>query len=79
MTTKMNFPTSPFYEELTGKVDENILRLRDSRGVFLLDKLNQTPIKYFRNQCLDTPWQNQLLLAETEIWMHKQYVTLSVI
>ncbi|MDI6503684.1 site-specific integrase [Bacillus wiedmannii] len=63
MTTKMNFPTSPFYEELTGKVDENILRLRDSRGVFLLDRLNEAPIKYFRNQCLDRPWQNQLLLA----------------
>lgn len=63
MTTKMKFPTSPFYEELTGKVDENILRLHDSRGVFLLDKLNETPIKYFRNQCLDTPWQNQLLLV----------------
>lgn len=63
MTTKIKFPTSPFYEELMGKVDGDILRLRDSRGVFLLDKLNETPIKYFRNQCLDTPWQNQLLLA----------------
>ncbi|PES09330.1 integrase, partial [Bacillus anthracis] len=63
MITTMNFPTSPFYEELTGKVDENILRLRDSRGVFLLDKVDELPIKYFLNQCLDTPWQNQLLLA----------------
>ncbi|WP_242218654.1 hypothetical protein [Bacillus cereus group sp. BfR-BA-01380] len=63
MTTTMNFPKSPFYEELTGKVDEHILHLRDSRGVFLLDKLDELPVKYFLNQCLDTPWQNQLLLA----------------
>ncbi|PHG67305.1 site-specific integrase [Bacillus toyonensis] len=63
MTTMMNFPTSPFYEELTGKVDENILRLRDSRGVFLLDKLDELPVKHFLNQCLDTPWQNHLLLV----------------
>lgn len=62
MTKKMNLPTSPFYGELVGKVDERILHLRDNRGVFLLDKLTEAPVKYFRNQCLNTPWQNQLLL-----------------
>ncbi|HGA0510733.1 TPA: site-specific integrase [Bacillus pacificus] len=63
MTTAMSSPNSPFYKKLAGKVDEHILYLRDSRGVFLLDKLNELPIKYFLNQCLGTPWQNQLLLA----------------
>ena len=37
--------------------------MRDSRGVLLLDKLNELPVKYFLNRCLGTPWQNQLLLA----------------
>ncbi len=56
-------PNSPFYRELEGKLDEHILHLQDNRGVFLLDKLAEAPVKYFFNQCLDTPWQNQLLLA----------------
>lgn len=63
MTTAMGSPNSPFYKELASKVSEHILHLRDSRGIFLLDKLDELPVKYFLNQCLDTPWQNQLLLA----------------
>ncbi|MEI2311260.1 site-specific integrase [Bacillus nitratireducens] len=63
MTTAMSSSNSPFYKELAGKVDGHILHLRDSKGVFLLDKLNELPIKYFLNHCLGTPWQNQLLLA----------------
>lgn len=59
----MSSPNSPFYKELAGKVDEHILYLRDSRGVFLLDKLNELPVKHFINQCLGTSWQNQLLLV----------------
>ncbi|HDX9578101.1 TPA: site-specific integrase [Bacillus pseudomycoides] len=62
MTTITDLPTSPFYNELIGKVDEYLLHLQDNRGVFLLDKLDEAPAKYFLNQCLDTPWQNQLLL-----------------
>lgn len=56
-------PNSPFYRELEGRVDEHILHLQDNRGVFLLDKLVEVPVKHFLSQCLDTPWQNQLLLA----------------
>ncbi|OUA51232.1 tyrosine-type recombinase/integrase [Bacillus thuringiensis] len=63
MTTAISSPNSPFYKELVGNVDEHILHLRDSRGVLLLDKLNELPVKYFLNRCLGTPWQNQLLLA----------------
>ncbi|MED1596216.1 MULTISPECIES: tyrosine-type recombinase/integrase [Bacillus] len=62
MTTITDLPTSPFYNELIGKVYEHFLHLQDNRGVFLLDKLDESPVKYFLNQCLDTPWQNQLLL-----------------
>lgn len=62
MTTLTDLPTSPFYNELIGKVYEHLLHLQDNRGVFLLDKLDEAPVKYFLNQCLDTPWQNQLLL-----------------
>ncbi|HDR3887327.1 TPA: site-specific integrase [Bacillus cereus] len=63
MTPTTSSPNSPFYKELAGKVDEHILHLRDSRGVFLLDKLDEFPVKYFLSNCLDTPWQNQLLLT----------------
>ncbi|MGY1423644.1 hypothetical protein [Bacillus cereus] len=63
MTTAISSSNSPFYKELVGNVDEHILHLRDSRGVLLLDKLNELPVKYFLNRCLGTPWQNQLLLA----------------
>ncbi|BAU28533.1 phage integrase family protein [Aneurinibacillus soli] len=63
MTTGINSPTSPFYEELVGKVDEHILHLRNNRGMFLLDKLNEVPVKYFFNRCLDMPWRNQLLFV----------------
>lgn len=63
MTTITDLPTSPFYNDLKGKVDEHILHLQDNRGVFLLDKLDGKPIKYFLNQCLNTPWQNQILFT----------------
>lgn len=62
MTTITDLPISPFYNKLIGKVDEHLFHLRDNRGVFLLDKLGEDPIKYFLNQCLNTPWKNQLLL-----------------
>lgn len=56
------FTKLPFYKKLAGRVDEHILHLRDSRGVFLLDKLNELPVKHFLNRCLGTPVQNQILL-----------------
>ncbi|MDY8166627.1 tyrosine-type recombinase/integrase [Bacillus thuringiensis] len=62
MTTAMSSPNSPFYKKLAGRMDEHILHLRDSRGVFLLDKLNELTVKHFLNRCLGTPVQNQILL-----------------
>ncbi|KIP29548.1 phage integrase domain protein [Bacillus thuringiensis serovar morrisoni] len=47
MATIIDLPISPFYNELIGKVDEHILHLQDNRGLFLLDKLDEKPIKYF--------------------------------
>ena len=32
-------PQSPFYEQLLGKVDEQLLHLRDAREYFCLDKV----------------------------------------
>lgn len=63
MKTIVTVPTSPFYMELLDKVDKNILHLQDARGIFLLDKLKEKNVKYFLNQCLDTPWKNHLLLG----------------
>lgn len=63
MKTTATVPNSAFYTELLGKVDGKILHLQDARGVFLLDKLEQKNVKYFSNQCLDTPWKNHLLLG----------------
>lgn len=63
LTTAIDSPTSPFYGELLGKVDEYILHLQDARGVFLLDKLNERPVKYFLNQSLKMPWRNHLLFG----------------
>ncbi|MES5844487.1 MULTISPECIES: site-specific integrase [unclassified Bacillus cereus group] len=63
MNKTMSSPKSPFYNELAGKVDEYILHLQDSKGVFILDKIDETPVKYFINQCLNTPWKNHLLLV----------------
>ncbi|MEB8650028.1 site-specific integrase [Bacillus cereus] len=62
MATIIDLPISPFYNELIGKVDEHILHLQDNRGLFLLDKLDEKPIKYLLGYCLNTLWKNQLLL-----------------
>lgn len=56
-------PNSPFYEQLVDKVDNQILRLQDTRRKFLLDKIDVTPLKYFVNQILDKPWKNHILFG----------------
>ncbi|HFK1475674.1 site-specific integrase [Bacillus pacificus] len=62
MKTTIKTPDSPYYEDLLGEVDEEILHLQDARGVFLLDKVPEKPINYFLNQCLNKPWKNHILL-----------------
>ncbi|GAB1790306.1 hypothetical protein PMEGAPR54_30760 [Priestia megaterium] len=55
-------PNSPFYSQLVGKVEDNILHLQDKRNVFLLDKLDARNIKSFINNSLQQPWNNHILL-----------------
>lgn len=56
-------PQSPFYKQLLGKVDDQILHLQDSRGTFLLDKVHERSLKNYFRQVIDKPWNNHLLLA----------------
>ena len=63
LTVSTVIPNSSFYQQLIGKVDDQILHLRDKRGKFLLDKLNEKNLKYYINQAVDKPWNNHLLLA----------------
>ena len=56
-------PNSPFYKQLLGKVDEQILHLQDGSGIFLLDKLTETNLNYYINQVVDKPWNNYVLFA----------------
>jgi hypothetical protein len=56
-------PHSPFYEQLLGKVDEHLLHLQDTRGTFLLDKINEKNLNYYLNQLVDMPWNDHLLLS----------------
>ncbi|MEF9464099.1 site-specific integrase [Priestia megaterium] len=63
MTTANVVPTSPFYSQLLGRVDNQILHLQDKRNTFLLDKVEEQNIKYFLKNVLDQPWNNHLLLS----------------
>lgn len=62
LTVSTDKPQSPFYEQLLGKVDKQILHLHDSRGAFLLDKAHEKVVMYFIRNVIDKPWNNQLLL-----------------
>lgn len=63
LTVLIDKPQSPFYKQLLGIVDDQLLHLKDTRGVFLLDKVHETNLKYFTNHILDKPWNNHLLLG----------------
>lgn len=63
LTVLTDKPQSPFYEQLLGRVDEQLLHLQDTRGFFLLDKITEEPLKYYINQVLEKPWNNHLLLT----------------
>ena len=54
-------PQSPFYEQLLGKVDEQLLHFCDARDVFVLDKMDEKYLKYYINNVVDKPWNNHLL------------------
>lgn len=55
-------PNNEWYDKLKGKVDGEILHLKDSR-VFFFDKLDERHLKYFLSACVNKPWANHLLLG----------------
>ncbi|HDX9681253.1 TPA: site-specific integrase [Bacillus cereus] len=55
-------PQSPFYEQLLGKVDEQLLHFRDARDIFILDKMNERYLNYYINYVVGKPWNNHILL-----------------
>ncbi|MED3729005.1 site-specific integrase [Priestia filamentosa] len=77
MTIANETPTFPFYHQLIGKVDNQILHLRDKRNVFLLDKVDDYNIKYFLNNVLTQPWNNHVLLGML-IAVDKQLTSTSI-
>ncbi|PEO35926.1 MULTISPECIES: site-specific integrase [Bacillus cereus group] len=62
-TVISDVPNNEWHDKLKGKVDEKILHLKDSRGMFLLDKLDERNLRYFINNCVDKPWANHLFLS----------------
>ncbi|MFJ8530341.1 hypothetical protein [Bacillus sp. NPDC094106] len=56
-------PESPFYVQLSGIVDEQILHLQDARGKFLLDKVHESNMNYYFRNAAEKPWNNHLLLS----------------
>ncbi|KQL55379.1 integrase [Heyndrickxia shackletonii] len=63
MTVLTDKPESPFYEQLSGIVDEQILHLQDARGIFLLDKAHERYMRYYLRNVAEKPWNNHLLLS----------------
>lgn len=51
-----------WYQELKGKVDDNILVYQDKRG-YLWDKVNAQHLRYFKNNCCGYPFTSHLALV----------------
>lgn len=62
LTEVTNKPQSPFYKQLLGVVDEQLLHLQDARGTFLIDKVHDRNLKYYIRHVVDKPWNNHCLL-----------------
>lgn len=70
-------PSTPWYSQYLGKVDEQILHLQDARGLFLMDKLDDRNLTFFTRQVLDKPWANHLMLAILgQVNQNKDYSTI---
>lgn len=63
LTVLINKPQSPFYEQLLGKVDDQLLHLQDARGIFYLDKIHEKNLNHYIRNIAEKPWNNHLLLA----------------
>lgn len=72
LTGVTNKPQSPFYKQLLGVVDEQLLHLQDARETFLIDKVHDRNLKYYIRHVVDKPWNNHCLLLIL-IKMDKNY------
>jgi len=59
----MERPQTPWHDKLKGRIDATLLYLRDNRGQFLLDKLNEEVLKRFVGGIFGYPWDHHLLLG----------------
>lgn len=51
-----------WYQDLKGKVDDNVLTYQDKQGYFW-DKVNPVHLRYFKNKCCGYPFTNHLALG----------------
>lgn len=56
-------PETEWYQKWRGKVDKELLHLQNTRGKFLLDKVDERILKYYNKNCIDKVWGNHLLLG----------------
>ncbi|MGE6517458.1 hypothetical protein [Lysinibacillus sphaericus] len=67
--TTQKLPSTEYYRKWIGEMDAKLMCLKNSRGEFLIDKVNNQILKYLNNNCLECVWNNHLLLIaliETE-------------
>ncbi|MGN7300578.1 site-specific integrase [Ferdinandcohnia sp. SAFN-114] len=55
-------PQTPFYEQLLGMVNTQLLHLRDTRDTFIIDKIDEFDLNYYFQYVMDKPWNNHLFL-----------------
>lgn len=60
--TIQQLPSTGWYEKWQGKIDAKLMCLQNSRGEYLIDKINERNLKYLNNNCLKYDWKNHLLL-----------------
>lgn len=76
-TTQLK-PKTEWYDKMLGQLDARLLSLQNSRGEFLIDKLDERLLKYLYNNCLNFDWKNQLLLiAFIEVSRNNDYGTIA--
>ncbi|MFK0604151.1 site-specific integrase, partial [Bacillus thuringiensis] len=51
-----------WYQDLKGKVDDNVLTYQDKQGYFW-NKVNPVHLRYFKNKCCGYPFTNHLALG----------------
>lgn len=73
-------PVTSWYDEWFTKVDTKLLCLQNSRGEFLLDKVNERNLKHLNSTCIDKLWFPQLLLITlVEVDRHKDVATIKTL